>query len=72
MEGNNQAKSPEGEILVVASKLKAYVKARHGLNTSGQVLGHLSEMIRKLSDRAAEQAQREGRKTLMDRDFPSF
>ena len=58
-----------GEVLVVASKLKAYIKARSGMNTSESVLEELSAIIREHADRAIEKARLEGRKTVMDRDF---
>jgi len=57
------------DVLVVASKLKKYVKDKHGLNTSSNVMEALSNIIRVQCDRAVENAMREGRKTLMDRDF---
>lgn len=57
------------DILVVASKLKAYVRARSGMNTSEGVLTELSDRIRALCDDAIDRAREEGRKTLKDRDF---
>lgn len=57
------------DTLVVVSKLKAYVKAATGLNTSDAVADVLSEKIRDWCDRAAESAEADGRKTLLDRDF---
>jgi len=57
------------EVLVVVSKLKKYVKDKAGLNTSGNVAEKLSEKIRVLTDEAIENAKRDGRKTIMDRDF---
>ena len=60
------------EILVVASKLKSYVKSKHDYNTSSNVLDKLSDIIRYLTDQAIENARNEGRKTLMDRDFTSL
>ena len=57
------------DILIVASKLKKYVKDKHGLNTSAGVMEMLSNIVRIQCDRAVENAMREGRKTLMDRDF---
>lgn len=57
------------DVLVVVSKLKAYVKARSGMNTSDAVTDVLSAKIRKLCDAAIEVAQADGRKTLLDRDF---
>jgi len=57
------------EILVVVSKLKAYVKSSAGMNTSGAVAEKLSDILRGLCDEAVARAKADGRKTLMDRDF---
>lgn len=57
------------DVLVVASKLKAYIRARSGMNTSESVLEELSGIVRDHADRAIEQARADGRKTVMDRDF---
>lgn len=57
------------DVLVVASKLKAYVRARSGMNTSDAVIDVLSDKLRELCDRALERAAQAGRKTLLDRDF---
>ncbi len=59
----------ENEILIVASKLKQYVKDKYDLNTSADVMDALSREVRRLTDRAVEKAKAEGRKTLMERDF---
>ena len=57
------------DVLIVASKLKKYVKDRHDLNTSANVMDRLSDLVRSLVDDAVIRARQEGRKTLMDRDF---
>lgn len=57
------------EILIVASKLKAYIKDKYDMNTSGNVMEILSHQVRRLTDRAVEKARAEGRKTVMDRDY---
>ena len=57
------------DVLVVVSKLKTYVKARSGMNTSDGVTEVLSAKIRKLCDAAIEVARADGRKTVLDRDF---
>ena len=57
------------DVLVVVSKLKAYVKARSEMNTADNVIEELSDQIRELCDRAIEKARESGRKTVMDRDF---
>ena len=57
------------EALVVASKLKSYIRTKSGMNTSSAVIDALSSKIRELCDQAIENAKRDGRKTVMDRDF---
>ena len=57
------------DVLVVVSKLKAYVKAKADMNTSADVIDRLSDQMRILCDRAIESAKRDGRKTVMARDF---
>ncbi len=59
----------KGEVLVVASKVKSYIRARSSMNTSATVLDALSNKIRGLCDEAIERAKTDGRKTVMDRDF---
>ena len=57
----------EQEILIIASKLKKYIKQAHGLSTSGAFLPAISNEVRRLCDRAANCAKDEGRKTVLDR-----
>ncbi|MFQ5699418.1 MAG: hypothetical protein ACE5IL_14190 [Myxococcota bacterium] len=57
------------DILIVASKLKAYIRARSGMNTSDRVLEPLSDRVRQLCDGAIEQARAAERRTVLDRDF---
>ena len=57
------------EILVVMSKLKKYIREQSSCNTSASVGEALSARVRQLCDQAIENAKREGRKTVMDRDF---
>ena len=59
----------EKEVLIVASKLKNYIRAKSGMNTSAAVTDVLSDKIRELCDQAIETAKKDGRKTVMDRDF---
>jgi hypothetical protein len=63
------APEPPAEILVVASKLKSYVRARSGMNTSDRVMDLLSDRLRRLCDAAIQNARRAERKTVLDRDF---
>ena len=58
------------EVLIVSSRLKDYVHARSGFNTSDRVLQPLSEIVRRVCDRAIANAERDGRKTVLDRDIP--
>ena len=57
------------ETLVVASKLKKYIKDKSGMNTSAGVLEILSDRIRAMCDQAMENARSDGRKTVKDRDL---
>lgn len=57
------------DVLIVASKLKAYIRARSGMNTSDGVMDVLSDIVRELADQAIQKAAAEGRKTVLDRDF---
>jgi histone H3/H4 len=69
MENENQGGGSGGEVLVVASKIKAYIRTKSGMNTSAAVMDVLSSKVRAMADQAVENAKREGRKTVMDRDF---
>lgn len=57
------------DVLVVVSKLKAYVKARSGMKTSDTVMPVLSDRLRALCDAAIARAAEVGRRTVLDRDF---
>lgn len=65
----NNSENNSDEVLVVVSKLKNYIRAASGMNTSGNVGPALSAMIRKVCDQAIENARSDGRKTVMDRDI---
>jgi histone H3/H4 len=56
-------------VLVVVSKLKAYVRERSGMSTSDAVMELLSDRLRALCNEAIRSAQRDGRRTVMERDF---
>jgi hypothetical protein len=62
---------PPGEVLIVASRLKEYIRARSGFNTSERVLDPLSDIVRRVCDEAIQNAERAGRKTVLDRDIPA-
>jgi histone H3/H4 len=56
-------------VLVVASKVKTYIKEKAGMNTSATVMEALTKVVERACDKAVENAKNEKRKTVMDRDF---
>lgn len=68
-EETTTTESTGGEVLVVASKIKNYIRAQSTMNTSAAVMEVLSSKIRGLCDQAIAHAKSENRKTVMDRDF---
>lgn len=61
--------SDGNEVLVVASKVKAYIKEKGEMKTSASVLSALSDRIRRMCDEAIDNANSDGRKTVLDRDI---
>jgi histone H3/H4 len=57
------------DILVVASKVKKYVREKSGFNTSAEILEVLSQRVEKLCLDAIEKAKADGRKTVKGRDL---
>jgi histone H3/H4 len=57
------------EVLVVASKVKKYIKEKSGMNTSGSVMEALTKVVERECEKAIQTAQGDKRKTVMDRDF---
>jgi hypothetical protein len=64
------APAAPAEVLIVASRLKDYIRARSGYNTSDRVLEPLSDIVRRCCDQAIENARRDGRMTVLERDVP--
>ncbi len=64
-----RAGDPPRDVLVVASKLKLYIRVVSGMNCSDGVVDVLSDRLRALCDQAIARARTAGRKTVMDRDF---
>lgn len=56
------------DVLVVASKVKKYIKEKAQMNTSGSTMEALTNLLTRAIDQAIEHAKTEGRKTVMDRD----
>ncbi len=67
MEGTEAAES--GDVLVVASKVKKFIKEKGGCNTSSETLDILSSAVRALCQRGIDSAKADGRKTVMARDI---
>ena len=59
------------QVLVVASKVKSFIKEESGFSTSASVMEALSKVVERECMRAIENAKKEKRKTVMDRDFES-
>ena len=57
------------KTLVVVKNVKEYVKGYQGFNTSGKVAEVLTQRVKDLLDKAIQNAESEGRKTVMDMDF---
>lgn len=57
------------EILVVASKIKKYVREKAGFNTSAEILDVMSRRVEQLCQEAIEKARGDGRKTIKARDL---
>ncbi len=55
------------DVLVVASKVKAYVKGKN-MNTSGEAIQALSNRVYELIDEAATRTSGNGRKTVKAHD----
>ena len=65
-----QAAPGTDEVLVIAARVKDYVRAKSGYNTSDRVMVPLSRIVRRVCDEAIRSAQRGGRLTVLDRDIP--
>jgi len=61
--------SESNEVLVVASKVKAYIKENGDMKTSASVLAALSDRVRGMCQDAISNARSDGRKTVLDRDI---
>ena len=59
------------DVLVIASRLKDYIRAKSAATTPPTACSvPLSEIVRRVCDEAIRSAQREGRRTVLDRDIP--
>jgi len=55
------------EVLVVASKVKNYIKSKN-MNTSSDAIGTLSERLYCMIDEATQRTKANGRKTVKSQD----
>lgn len=60
------------EILVVVSKVKAFIRKNSEMNCSASVMEQLTKIVEKECLKAIEHAKSDGRKTVMDRDFKTM
>lgn len=59
-----------GDVLVVVSRLKEFIREKsNGMSTSDQVVGPISDKVRKMTDAAIASARTNSRKTVLDRDL---
>ena len=66
----NEAVKPDAS-LVVASKVKKYIKENANMNTSAQVIEQLSIKVESICLSAIKNAVDNKRKTVMDKDYSS-
>lgn len=59
------------ELLVIASKVKKFIKEKGDCNTSASTMEALTARLQQIVEKAIENAKADGRKTVMDRDVPS-
>jgi histone H3/H4 len=57
------------DTLVVASKIKAFIKKNSEMSTSANVMDVLTKIVERECLKAIENAKQDKRKTVMDRDF---
>ncbi|MBI4411157.1 MAG: hypothetical protein HY541_01575 [Deltaproteobacteria bacterium] len=58
------------ELLVIASKVKKFIKEKGDCNTSASTMEALTQRLQQIVEKAIENAKSDGRKTVMDRDVP--
>lgn len=59
------------DTLVVVSKVKGFIKKHSEMNTSASAMPALTKIVEEACLKAIEHAKKDGRKTVMDRDFPA-
>jgi len=64
-----QETDEDKEILIVASRLKKYIKEQSDMSTSADALEALSDIVRRECRMAIQEAKVSGRRTVKGRDF---
>ncbi|MFT5686811.1 MAG: hypothetical protein ACI8RZ_007768 [Myxococcota bacterium] len=64
-----QETDEERDILIVASRLKKYIKDQADMSTSADALEALSDIVRRECRMAIQEAKASGRRTVKGRDF---
>ena len=57
------------DVLVITSKVKKFIKAKDGCNTSAETIDMLSKAVERLCQKGVDSAKADGRKTVMARDI---
>ena len=57
------------EVLVVASKVKKFIKDNSEMNTAANVMEALTKVVERECMKAIDSAKSDKRKTVKDRDF---
>ena len=65
----SEGSSEDRNILVVASKVKKFIREHSEMNTSAETIDMLSKAVERLCHRGIEAAKNDKRKTVMARDI---
>ena len=60
--------SSKGDILVVQSKVREYIKSKGDMNIGGDVFESVSAKVAMVLDMACDRAKANGRKTVQGKD----
>ncbi|MEM7646292.1 MAG: hypothetical protein AAF203_05240 [Pseudomonadota bacterium] len=66
---SNKQASKGGEVLVIASRFKAFINDQAEYNTSASVMDVISDHLRHVAMQAIDNARADGRKTVMEQDL---
>lgn len=66
---SNKQISKGGDVLVIASRFKEFIKEQSEFNTSASVMNSISDHLRHIAMQAIDNARAEGRRTVMEQDL---